>query len=115
MIGSWVIFPLVLAALGLGWGALVQRAKGGESLGVYTVPVGIAAVIVVAGILTVLSATAPAAAPVAAAGGLIGLALSGRRRYLPAPAIRRGGRRAADLRRAGDPQRAGDVPGLRAP
>ena len=87
MIGSWVLFPLVLAALGLGWGALVERATGGESLGVYGIPVGIAAVIVVAAILTSFSATAPAAAPVAAAGGLVGLAFSGRRRYVPAPAI----------------------------
>ena len=29
MILSWVLFPLVLAALGLGWGALIEWGAGG--------------------------------------------------------------------------------------
>ena len=79
MILSWVLFPLVLAALGLGWGSLVGWAAGRRDLGALVIPLGLAAALVVAALLTVISATAPAAAPVAAAGGLIGLARAWRR------------------------------------
>ena len=37
MILSWALFPLVLAAVGLGWGALVEWAGGGRELGALTV------------------------------------------------------------------------------
>ena len=114
MILSWALFPLVLAAVGLGWGALVEWAGGERELGALAIPLGLAAAIVVAALLTISSATAPAAAPVVAAGG------GGARARLAAHQARAGGprrgaRRAADLRRAGDPQRPGDVPRLRAP
>jgi hypothetical protein len=79
MILSWVLFPLVLAALGLGWGSLVGWAAGGRDLGALVIPLGLAAALVVAALLTIIAATAPAAAPVAAAGGLIGLARAWRR------------------------------------
>jgi hypothetical protein len=86
MILSWALFPLVLAALGLGWGALVEWAGGERELGALAIPLGLAAAIVVAALLTISSATAPAAAPVVAAGGVAGLARAWRRTKL-APAV----------------------------
>ena len=86
MILSWALFPLVLAALGLGWGALVEWAGGERDVGALAIPLGLAAAIVVAALLTISSATAPAAAPLVAAGGLAGLARAWRRTKL-APAV----------------------------
>ena len=86
MILSWALFPLVLAALGLGWGALVEWAGGEHELGALAIPLGLAAAIVVAALLTIASATAPAAAPVVAAGGVAGLARAWRRTKI-APAV----------------------------
>src|SRR5579864_32340 len=91
MILAWVLLPLVLAAVGLGWGALVEWAAGSGSLGSYAIPVGLAAAIVVAALFTAWSTTAPAAAPVVAFGGLLGLARAfvGRVR-IPLPALAAG-------------------------
>ena len=86
MILSWALFPLVLAALGLGWGALVEWAGGERDVGALAIPLGLAAAIVVAALLTISAATAPAAAPLVAAGGLAGLARAWRRTKL-APAV----------------------------
>jgi hypothetical protein len=79
LILSWVLFPLVLAAVGAGWGALVERAAGVRAGGALLIPLGLAAVIVVAGLLTAFEPTARAAVPVAAAGAVVGLALARRR------------------------------------
>ena len=79
MILSWVLFPLVLAAVGLGWGALVDWAGGERELGALTIPLGLAAAIVVAALLTAFDFSAPAAAPVVAIGALAGLARAWRR------------------------------------
>ncbi len=88
MILSWVLFPLVLAALGLGWGSLVEWVCGARAASAITIPLGLAAVIVVAALLTAFSSTAAAAAPVAAAGALAGLARAWRRtRIAPAAAL----------------------------
>jgi hypothetical protein len=88
MILSWVFFPLVLAAIGLGWGAIVQWCAGDRELGPLTIPLGLAAGIVVAGALTAFSLTAPIAAPVTAIGALAGVVLSWRRVKLgAAPAV----------------------------
>jgi hypothetical protein len=88
MILSWVLFPLVLAALGLGWGTLVQLAAGDRQLGALTIPLGLAAAIVCAGVLTAFSWSAQYAAAVTALIGLGGLAQSwGRARIGWAPAI----------------------------
>src|SRR5579862_8268247 len=86
-----MILALVLAALGLGWGALIEWWAGSGSLGAYTIPVGLAAAIVVAALFTAWSTTAPAAAPVVAFGGLLGLARAfvGRVR-VPLPALAAG-------------------------
>jgi hypothetical protein len=87
MILAWVLFPLVLAAVGLGWGSLVGWAAGERDLGAFAIPLGLAAAIVVAALLTAFDASAPAAAPVVAAGALLGLARAWRRATLPVPAI----------------------------
>ena len=81
LILSWVLFPLVLTAVGAGWGALVERAAGVRVGGALLIPLGFAAVVVVAGLLTAFEPTARAAVPVAAVGAVIGLALA--RRSLP--------------------------------
>ncbi|HTR72331.1 MAG TPA: hypothetical protein VMG80_01940, partial [Solirubrobacteraceae bacterium] len=73
LITSWVLFPLVLAAVGAGWGVVVQRLAGSRVPGALIVPLGLAAAIVLASLLTAWSATAPAAiaiVAVVAAGGL---------------------------------------------
>ena len=71
---SWVLFPVLLAAVGAGWGVAVERAAGLRVNGVLVVPLGLAAAIVVASLLTAWSVTAPAAIPVVgvvAAAGLV--------------------------------------------
>ena len=86
MILSWVLFPLVLAAIGLGWGALVQWIAGERQLGALTIPIGLASASVVAGILTAFSGTASLAEPVAAIGALAGVGyVWGRARLGAAP------------------------------
>ncbi|HEV3320280.1 MAG TPA: hypothetical protein VG053_11245 [Solirubrobacteraceae bacterium] len=73
LIVSWVLFPLVLVAIGAGWGVLVERAGGARVDGVLVVPLGLAAVIVVASLLTAWSVTAPAAVPIVGVGALAGV------------------------------------------
>ena len=70
---AWVIFPLVVAATGAGWGVLVERLAGRRYCGALLIPLGLAAVTVVAGTITVPSATAPAAIPICGAGAVVGL------------------------------------------
>jgi hypothetical protein len=74
---SWIIFPLVLAALGAGWGVLVERVSGQPVQGALLLPLGLAAALVVAGTFTAFASTASAAVPVVGAGALVGL-LTGR-------------------------------------
>jgi hypothetical protein len=74
LIVSWVLLPLLLAAIGAGWGVAVERAAGLRVSGVLVVPLGLASAIVVASLLTAWSVTAPAATPVVgvvAAAGLV--------------------------------------------
>jgi hypothetical protein len=73
LIVSWVLFPLVLAAVGAGWGVLAERAAGARVGGVLVLPLGLAAAIVVASLLTAWSVTAPAAVPVVGVGALAGV------------------------------------------
>jgi hypothetical protein len=82
LIISWVLFPLVIAAIGVGWGAVVERGAGARVDDALLLPVGLAAALVVAGTLTAFAATAPAAVPVVAVGTVAGLLLAwaGRRR-----------------------------------
>ncbi len=82
LIVSWLIFPLLLAAVGAGWGVLVERLAGVSVGDALLIPLGLASVIVVAGTLTGFSggaaaaAAASAAAPLIAAGAVVGLALA---------------------------------------
>jgi hypothetical protein len=87
MILSWAVFPLALAAVGLGWGALVGWAAGEREMGVLTIPLGLAAALVVAALFTMFSFSAPAAAPVVAGGGVVGLARAWRRVTLAPAAL----------------------------
>ena len=82
LILSWVLFPLVLAAIGAGWGVVVERGAGARVNDALLLPLGLAAALVVAGTLTAFTATAPAAVPVVGVGTVAGLALAyaGRRR-----------------------------------
>jgi hypothetical protein len=84
LISSWVLFPLVLAAVGAGWGVLVERVAGRRVDDSLLLPVGLAAALIVAGSVTTFSATAPAAVTlvaVGAAAGLVLLVLSARRQH----------------------------------
>jgi hypothetical protein len=92
LIVSWVLFPLVLAALGAGWGVLVERLAG-VRVGVLLVPLGLAAALVAASLVTAWSVSAPAAVPVVGAGALVGLILEWpvRRRVARWPALAAGG------------------------
>jgi hypothetical protein len=76
LILAWVAFPLLLVALGAGWGTLVQRGSGSAVDGVLLVPLGWAAVIIVTLVLTEWSVTAPAALWVVLAGAVAGLVLA---------------------------------------
>lgn len=91
LLASWVLFPLVLAAVGAGWGVLVQRLAGERTSGALIVPLGLAGAIVVASLLTAWSVTAPASITVIAVGAALGLALGwperGRLRRAPWPGI----------------------------
>jgi hypothetical protein len=70
---AWVLFPLALGATGAGWGLLVEKATGARVHDALLIPLGLAAVVVVTGLLTAFDATAMAGVPVAAAGAVIGL------------------------------------------
>jgi hypothetical protein len=83
LILPWVLFPLVLAALGLGWGRLVELASGARLEGALLIPVGLAGALVVAGTVTGFDAIAPATVTLTAVGGAAGLALALRGRCWP--------------------------------
>lgn len=80
LICSWGLFPLVLALVGAGWGVLIQRLAGERIAGALLAPVGLAAALVVASLLTSWSVSAPASIAVVAAGAAAGVALGWRRR-----------------------------------
>lgn len=72
---SWVLFPVVLGAVGGGWGAVVERASGVRLSGALVIPLGLAAAIVAASLLTAWSVTAPAATPLVGVTALAGLVI----------------------------------------
>jgi hypothetical protein len=74
MVVAWIAYPLVLAALGAGWGVLVQKLARTELNAALTIPVGLAAVIVVAGTCTAIGPLVRVAVPACAVGALVGLA-----------------------------------------
>ena len=73
---AWVLFPLVLAALSLGCGLLVEAASGIRLRGALLLPTGFAAIIVIAQLVTLSPSTARFAPWVVAAVALAGLLLS---------------------------------------
>jgi len=79
---AWVAFPLVLVLAGAGLGLLVERLAGLRLAGALVVPLGIAALIVLATLTTTWSATAPLTTPLVVALALAGL-LAGRKRLAP--------------------------------
>ena len=88
MIVAWVLFPLVLALIGLGWGALIERASGTRLSGALLVPLGLAGALVVAGTFTAFASTARAGTPVVAVGAVAGLLVWWpARRFSPWPAL----------------------------
>ncbi|HEY7812550.1 MAG TPA: hypothetical protein VIC62_04890, partial [Nakamurella sp.] len=68
----WLVFPLVLGALCLGCGALVARLAGLRARAELLLPLGYAAIVVVAGFLTWIPGTARLALP-----AVVGLAAAG--------------------------------------
>ena len=52
LILAWVLFPFVLALIGVGWGFLVERLAGARLSGCLLLPLGLAAALVVAGTLS---------------------------------------------------------------
>ncbi len=82
LILAWVLFPLVLAAIGAGWGVIVERAAGARVDDALLLPLGLAAVLVLAGTLTTFTAIAPAAVPVVAVGAVAGLIFAWPGRWL---------------------------------
>ena len=83
LIVSWVLFPLVLAAIGIGLGALVERAGGERLSDALLLPLGLAAAIVIAGTLNAFSATESWAVPVVTVAALAGLVLAWKWRRWP--------------------------------
>ncbi len=73
---AWLVFPAVMAALSLGCGLLLERAAGLELPGPLLLPLGLAAVIVAAGLATMSSATAQLAVPLVVAIAVAGFGLS---------------------------------------
>ena len=76
---AWLVVPLVLVALSLGCGLLVERAAGLTLPGALLLPLGLALVIVEADLVTMTSATAQLATPLAVALAVAGYGLAGRR------------------------------------
>ena len=81
---AWLLFPAVLTVLAIGCGLLVDLAAGGR-LPLAVIPaVGFAAIVVVAGFLTLADATAELSVPAVVAIAIAGLAV-GALRLRPLP------------------------------
>ena len=80
----WLAFPLLLLALSLGCGLLVERGAGMRLPGALVLPVGFAAVVVISLVVTMHGATAELAAPAVIAIAVGGFVLA---RNRPRPAV----------------------------
>src|SRR5436190_2696643 len=80
---AWIVFPVVLGALCLGCGLLLDRLAGGCIPGALLLPAGFAAIIVVAQLPTLWDLTAKMATPVAIALAIGGYWASPRWRHPP--------------------------------
>lgn len=72
----WLVFPLVLLALSLGCGLVVERAAGGRLPGLLIVPAGLAGVVVVSLFATTNGVTAELTMPAVAAVAALGFVLA---------------------------------------
>ena len=73
---AWLVLPLVVGALSLGCGLLVERAAGIESPSPLLLPLGFAVVIVGAQFAIIGWGTAPLATPLVVALAVVGFGLS---------------------------------------
>ncbi len=77
---AWIVFPLVLGALCLGSGMLLERLAGTRLPTVLLVPAGLAAIVVVSSLAVSLPATARLTTPLVAALATVGFVLGRWRR-----------------------------------
>jgi len=77
---AWVVAPMLVLALSAGLGLLVRRVSAGSPGGVFLLPVGFAAALVIGSLFTEWGATAELTPVALAAGAIAGLVLE--RRYL---------------------------------
>jgi hypothetical protein len=75
---AWIVFPLVLAALCLGCGLLVDLLAASSVPGALLLPTGFALMIVIAGFTTMSSMTARLSVPLVVGSAFCGFALSAR-------------------------------------
>jgi hypothetical protein len=83
LVVCWIVFPLVLLLLAGGCGLLAERASGIRLPGTLVPPLGIAVIVVVAGLCTLSSTTAPFARPAAVICAIAGYVLTTRRHERP--------------------------------
>jgi hypothetical protein len=83
LLAPWLLFPVVLLALSLGCGLLVERSAGIRLDGALLVPLGLALLIVEADLVTMTDRTSQLAAPLAITLAIAGFALSQRRPRRP--------------------------------
>jgi hypothetical protein len=86
---AWVVFPALMLVLSLGAGLAVRRATGRAAVpALLVVPVGLATLVVLAGLFCYYASLAPLAGPACAVVGVLGLVLG--RRTLRGVIQRRG-------------------------
>jgi hypothetical protein len=73
---AWLLFPTVLLVLAAGWGCAVTRLAGVRLPDELVLPLGFAAMVVVAGLVTTVSAIADLTTPVVVGGAAAGLVAS---------------------------------------
>lgn len=95
MLLSWLLFPLLLLALSVGCGLLVNRAGGGVLPATLVAPVGFTVVVLVGEMTSIASALTDLAAPLTVALAVAGFLLA--RDTLPRPPFRWGLERYATL------------------
>ena len=82
LLQAWLVFPALLALLSLGLGLLVDRLGGARLPGTLLIPVGLAAIIVIARAAMTWDLTAELGTPLVVIGAVAGLVL-GRERVWP--------------------------------
>jgi hypothetical protein len=76
MLAAWILFPIVLAALCLGCGLLLERCVGRPLPGPLLVPAGFVVIVVLAGLFTARGETASLATPAIVLAAIAGAALT---------------------------------------